>query len=296
MTVYSFDDLSVLSGLESLTVNQSALTTLAGLQALPNLTTLNVAESHVVVFDDLAKATTLESLQLDDVNLTTLSPIYSLTNLTHLTFWKTGVTSLTPLRNLTSLEQLSFFSTPVADLSPLAGLANLTKVILSDTAVTDLTPLIGLPKLTDLSINSDLASTLPPELLRDDCSSGVTDRATRTRTQDQCRFRRRGEPARRILAWPSLFPNGPSCRSRSLICSIGGLTVMLTFPPRRPTFISSRPPLASPTILIVLPEHTSIPPLAPVRETYISCASRMALSCWHSISFTTTPTSSASSG
>ncbi|PKQ30829.1 MAG: hypothetical protein CVT62_11445 [Actinobacteria bacterium HGW-Actinobacteria-2] len=169
-TPVTTDDMLALT---SLSVGSPSVTSLGGLEAATNLTTLdagsnpaltsiqpiagltkltylNIGWCDVQSYEPLTGLTNLETLYAShNVDITDLSALGGLTKLTSLSIAQLAATSLEPLSDLTGLTYLDAGYLAVTDLSPLAGLTELTSLNLySSGTLSNLTPLAAHTKLT----------------------------------------------------------------------------------------------------------------------------------------------------
>jgi len=133
--------LSSAAGVRTFLVSGS-LTSLAGIGALPGLTSLTVWG--------------------DNYKIANLSPLTELSGLTALTLHSSTLSDLSPLASLTKLTTLDLAKGHISDLSSLAHLSGLTALTLSDNALTSLAPLAGLDRLESLNVSGNQLTDLSP--------------------------------------------------------------------------------------------------------------------------------------
>lgn len=153
-----------LVGLDTLLVAGHAISDLAPLGSLPELSYL-VASNNDVDDDGLVgigMAATLKHLEVGFNPITDLAPVAGLDSLRVLRAPNTDVAVLTPVSGLTSLVELVVGGTDVADLSPIAGLGALEILVAGNTNISDLSPLAGLTGLREAKLNDNAISDLSP--------------------------------------------------------------------------------------------------------------------------------------
>ena len=142
-------NLSKLTNLQSLRLYDQPLTSLQGIQNLPDLRMLEVRKSP----------------------LSDASAAFTLTRLERLSLFNTGITSIQGVQNLSKLVQLDITGTQVEDLSPLndcdfsyamenGGL----ELQIEFVRCTELSPLSSIPGFADLNIGGHSAKTWLPYL------------------------------------------------------------------------------------------------------------------------------------
>ena len=138
--VQNMADISRLLYLDSLTISNYNLDSVAFLSNLSRLRRLNLSGSRVRAED--------------------LGIIGSLPNLQELTLSNCGLSTLTGLENAHELTYLNLSSNSIRNLSALNSLYHLQELDLSHNAVTDLTQLANLSQLTKLNISYNSISSI----------------------------------------------------------------------------------------------------------------------------------------
>lgn len=139
--VADLSELSMVSFLETLTIEQGSYENLISLSALTNLKTLSI----------------------DGVTLTSdeLAAIASLPALTNLSLPRCNLSSISELSAAVSLTHLDLNNNTIRDLEPLSKLPELTVLNLSHNAVTQLTALTGCVKMVELDVSyNSISSTV----------------------------------------------------------------------------------------------------------------------------------------
>lgn len=152
--VKDYSAISVMTGLESLSVSSDIIKDLGFLKGLPNLTTLSVEDSSVIGLEPLAELTELRSLCLVDNNeIKDYGPVGRMTWLTELTIDKLTSQTDPDLSELTGLEKLDicgFMS--VSSLRGLTGIRELSIHGCNVDGADALSTLTGVERLTFYSV------------------------------------------------------------------------------------------------------------------------------------------------
>lgn len=128
---------------------------------LSRITTLDLSYLGITSLAGLEQLVNLESLDVRGNPIRDLTPIQNLTKLTSLNLRETAVADLSPIRDLTGLRYLNLHSTPVTDLSVIASLVKLETLILRNVQVGDQIGLLrGLTQLRRLNIRNTGVSDL----------------------------------------------------------------------------------------------------------------------------------------
>lgn len=143
----------------------SNVTSLAGLECLTVLDTLEVTNGTLTDLTPLAGLTSLGTIELQGVPVTDVSPLAGLVNLSQLALSGTDVDDVRPLAEL-ELVSLSLGWSKVSDLAPLVGLTRLKILSANDSPVTSLEPLVDLPVLDQIDVSrtplTSMADLGPP--------------------------------------------------------------------------------------------------------------------------------------
>jgi len=122
---------------------------------LARLKKLSIKNTNISDLTGLEYCINLTSLEVRGGTLTDISPLSSLTQLTSLDLCDNQISDITPISNLTNLESLAIAASPVTDVSPLSPLTNLSILDLADCQITDISPLISLENLTILCLQGN---------------------------------------------------------------------------------------------------------------------------------------------
>lgn len=172
-------DLRWFQNLEYLDLDRRGLSSLEGVQDLPQLQTLSLRDNNVTDLSPIAGLSTLTDLDVARNPVSDYSPIRSLpqleglcigdngawytdlsflSGLTHLTSlyapW-CGVSNISVLENMPDLEYLQLFHNNISDISVLHGLKKLNYLELGLNNITDVTPLSGLAALTHVGVQDN---------------------------------------------------------------------------------------------------------------------------------------------
>ncbi|MEE2727896.1 MAG: leucine-rich repeat domain-containing protein [Candidatus Latescibacterota bacterium] len=154
----------VLASVARLDLSQRGVVELAGIEQLPNLRRLHLADNSLgdEAMAALASLALLDTLDVAGNGLTRVAHLAALRSLRVLILSDNAITDLTPLAALTGLEILDLGDNIVSDLRPLRGLRRLRQLNLDNNFVRDVAPLTALPQLrrVELSGNPLARSTL----------------------------------------------------------------------------------------------------------------------------------------
>ncbi len=151
------------ASLTSLSVSDSSVHSLAGLEHFVALETLSLAIDYSITdVSPLAALTNLKKLSLYFNQLADVSPLAALTNLKKLSLWNNRIADVNPLATLTNLESLNLGANQLADVNPLAALTNLERLYLEDNQITDVSPLAALTNLESLNLKDNQIEDISP--------------------------------------------------------------------------------------------------------------------------------------
>ena len=133
------------------------ITSLNGIERMPNLVELDLRDNQVGNLDPLKKLKHLKKLNLRNNELTDISPLEQLTNLTYLNIHSNSeITSIEPLSGLVNLQTLIMAYVPIGDeIHILENLRHLSHLNLRGCGVTDLDPISHLENLYYLNLHSN---------------------------------------------------------------------------------------------------------------------------------------------
>ena len=143
------------STLTRLSARSKAIRSLAGIECLNNLDTLNLHYNDIIDLTPLSQLNSLEWLDVSANGISDITPLNQLTHLTWLNLDVSGIIDLTPLSQLKNLKGLSLESNRIVDLIPLNQLNSLEQLYLSWNQIVDLTPLNQLTNLIWLGLESN---------------------------------------------------------------------------------------------------------------------------------------------
>ena len=138
--------------------------TLADLSKLSYLETLTVQNYNLGSLTFLSGMNTLRNLDLSGSRFSadSLSILSTLPNLQDLNLSNCGLSTLAGLENAIELGYLNLSGNSIRNLSPLSGLFHLQELDLSHNAVTDLTQLTNLAHLTKLDVSYNSINSIAP--------------------------------------------------------------------------------------------------------------------------------------
>ena len=151
-----------LAALEKLTVYQTEVRDLTGLEHCINLTNLNCQSNKIENIDALAQMPQLEWLFLNNNAITDIAPLAGLTKLDLLSLSGNPITSLAPLADLHALRHLSIIGLEARDLNAIAGLTNLEELAVDRMGLPDLEFVRDMTRLRRLSASQNEIRSLEP--------------------------------------------------------------------------------------------------------------------------------------
>lgn len=131
---------------------EDRISSLAGIEALTNLTYLNLRDHDVEDLQPLASLTNLESLFLSRTNVKSLAPLAGLPHLERLSLSRNQIVDTSGLAGLSELWFVDLSGNRLEDVSDLANAEQLETLLLHENALTDLSALAALPNLFRLSL------------------------------------------------------------------------------------------------------------------------------------------------
>ena len=154
-------DLSPLTKLTVLKVEEGELEDAAGIQDLATLQNLSLAYNRLTQLPPLANLTALEYLSVASNELTALPDLSALTFLEQLSCEGNQLTALPALNHLPALAYLYCQNNQLTQLPELAGLAALKYLYCNDNQFAELPVLTGLGELYYVVCNDNLLTQLP---------------------------------------------------------------------------------------------------------------------------------------
>ena len=121
-----------LSLITDLDLSGLGLTSLKGMQYLPNLSWLDASDNELKSVSSIGRCDYLTWLDLSDNNITSLSGITKLDKLTELNLANNSLSTVSSLRNLNELETLDLSGNKMTSSSSLAGADSLRELVLDD--------------------------------------------------------------------------------------------------------------------------------------------------------------------
>lgn len=159
-TLTDYSALSVLTSLESLSIESSALREFSFLKSLTGLTSLSLADTEAISVEPLGELAQLVSLSLvDNSSVKDYSPISRLTGLTSLTIDKGTDQDDPDLSSLTNLEKLDMSG--FMSVSFLGNMNNLKELVLHGCNIDEISALSGLTGLERLTCYSVWTYAVP---------------------------------------------------------------------------------------------------------------------------------------
>lgn len=160
--VWTLEDLSKLTHLESLTIRNLPNGTLQDLSGLTELKSLDLSGCRFSPSElrVLEKLPNLQKLVLSDCALSTIADLENLTGLTYLDLSNNTIRNLEPLTGMSEMRELYLQLNAVTSLDVLAFLYNLEKLNISFNSVSSLIPLAQCGKLNWLDASNNTISSV----------------------------------------------------------------------------------------------------------------------------------------
>jgi Leucine-rich repeat (LRR) protein len=152
ITAEDYKHLQALKNMSTLELHNIKTPDLSGLSALHNLKSLSLGQTDVSDVSALRSLKQLKLLSLFASKVTDITPLEELSELTRLDLSHTDVSNIDSVRKLSSLINLDLEGTRVADISALSELRKLEILNLFCTNVADITPLVHLERLKTLDL------------------------------------------------------------------------------------------------------------------------------------------------
>ena len=147
-TDINIHELSKLTDLTALSLNDNQISDISELNKLTNLTDLSMGGNQVSDISTLSKLTNLIYLELVNNQISDISALSKLTNLTYLGLWNNQISDISTLNGLINLTDLRLDDNKISDINALRWLTNLTILGLENNKINDIS---ALSKLTNLS-------------------------------------------------------------------------------------------------------------------------------------------------
>ena len=160
--IHSLAGIEHLTALQSLNLFGNRITDISPLADLNNLNELYLTRNQIADISPLNQLNNLKTLGLSDNQIVDISPLNQLNNLNWLYLGFNQIIDLTPLNQLNNLSILELSDNQIADISPLNQLNNLNSIQLGTNQVADLTPLADLNNLNRLYLGFNQIADLAP--------------------------------------------------------------------------------------------------------------------------------------
>jgi Leucine-rich repeat (LRR) protein len=147
--------------LQTLDLSNNTLRDLSPLKELTNLQTLILPRNAITNLENIAGLQKLEKLDLSNNAVTSSAPLAGCTALKNLQLSNNQLKNLEGLDKLNGLTVLVAESNQLTDINPLATCTELIQLDISDNKVTDLTPVSSMVKLQKLDFSNNRVEQLP---------------------------------------------------------------------------------------------------------------------------------------
>ena len=157
----TYEDLTKLTYLESLTIEEQSFDSLRFLSSLTYLQELNFSGCKFPVEDlsIIASLSSLQRLTLSDCGLSTVAGLEMAQNVTYLDLSSNTIRNLEPLSSMLNLQEINLQHNALTSLTALGTLTNLEKLDVSYNSLTSIAPVATCLKLSWLDAgNNSLAS------------------------------------------------------------------------------------------------------------------------------------------
>lgn len=160
--VYTLEDLSKLTNLETLTIQNLPNGSLADLEGLTKLKELNISGCRFAASElrVLEKLPSLQKLKISDCGLSTIADLENVTGLTYLDISNNTIRNLEPLAGMTNLRELYMQLNAITSLEVLTNMYDLEKLNISFNSISSLAPLGLCGKLSWLDASNNTISTV----------------------------------------------------------------------------------------------------------------------------------------
>lgn len=161
--VTDLSDLSKLTYLESLTMENVPIETLQILSSMTQLNSLTIRGCPLSATDlrFIAILPSLERLTLNNCALTNISSLENASRLVYLDLADNTIKDLSGLSFMDKLTELNLSGNALTNLSPLSALGNLTILNVSYNSLTSIAPLFACPKLSVLNAANNMIAEIP---------------------------------------------------------------------------------------------------------------------------------------
>ena len=155
-------DLAYLTGLKTLTVENSTIDGWSSLSSLSELTELTMKGCLISTQDLLAIGSLpkLEKLTLSNCNISSIQNLSSAKHLKQLDLSNNMIRDISALSFMTSLEKLDMNHNALEDLNALSALENLQELDVSFNSLASVAPISGCVKLTQLNLGNNKIDAL----------------------------------------------------------------------------------------------------------------------------------------
>ena len=147
--------IGTLHHLESLTLKNCGLTSIAALSNLTKLTYLDLSGNTLRNIDIFAGMKNLQQLYMSGNAMTDLTAIAGLKEMTVLDVSMNSLQSLVPVNGLTKLHTLLAGDNAIASIEGLGALKNLQILTLNQNELTDISPIASCLELTELNVSNN---------------------------------------------------------------------------------------------------------------------------------------------
>ena len=143
--------------LTELTIKNSKLTNLNGIESLTNLETLYIYGNNIEDYSKLNTLVNLKKIDLSDTNITDVSVLNNLESLVELQIYANNIEDISGLTNNSSIETLNLNNTKLnnQDFAVLETMTNLKKLGVANLGLSNLEGITNLTNLTELTLTGN---------------------------------------------------------------------------------------------------------------------------------------------
>ncbi len=160
--ITSLEGIQMLPNLASLDLSNNLITDITQVSQLKHLRDLNLRANSISMITPLINLTKLEALNLRENPILNLSPLSQLVGLRKLDLGGIQIDNITPISTLIDLRSLNLRENSIEDISLMGELIHLREVDLRGNKVSDIAPLMKLTHLEHLDLRDNSVTDITP--------------------------------------------------------------------------------------------------------------------------------------
>jgi Leucine-rich repeat (LRR) protein len=157
-----FDSFLVWDKMESLSIQDSNLIDISGVEKLTTVRVLDLSKNNITDISPISNMEDLTHLNLSDNNIEDLSPLSKFTTLVHLNLDYNKIKTIDTIRGLWNIDTLFLDGNSISDISALSNMRYLVILRISENKVKDISPLSKLIGLRTLYLDGNLIEDVTP--------------------------------------------------------------------------------------------------------------------------------------